>query len=194
MASIIWHYGKFLRTDRIEKSRYHQGARLNIRPITTEITTSTVALVIGSINLVAAALVITMSFLKVNNQTETENGTCNDSPNAYEICKKLYLKNIMFSEIWFGIIFGLSGLVGILAGCRPSRCNMVYFLTFSMIVVLTALALLLYSIIWHPVSVELSIVQGLVSFVCILTNQLSVCVMLQNVDTCHNPNRGNVEI
>ena len=201
MASIMFHVPtmekSFRRPDGIVKSKSKNiqqgGTELSMCHITTTpMPTSTIhyenvltkrrAVIIGSIQLVAAVFVITMSFIKINNQKE--NSSCNESSSyVHEYCTRWSVKNILSSEIWFGIIFGLSGLFTILAGCRPSRCNSLYCLIFAIISVLTSLFLLFYSVIWHSISLVISIVHGLVSF---------VCLVMTSRDTCHKPHGRNV--
>ena len=100
-------------------------------------------------------------------------------------CNTWSAGKIVSSEIWFGVIFGLSAFATIFAGFRQTKANTIFCLIFSMVSVLTSLILLFYSIIWHSISMVISIVQGLVSF---------ICLVMTSKDICHNQRRRNVVV
>ena len=84
-------------------------------------------------------------------------------------------KNVLSSEIWFGVIFGISAFATLLAGFRPTGPRLICCLIFSIISVITSLILLFYSVIWHSFSMVISIVQGIVSFICLIMASKDVC-------------------
>ena len=84
-------------------------------------------------------------------------------------------KNILSSEIWFGVIFGISAFATLLAGFRPTGPRLICCLIFSIISVITSLVLLFYSVIWHSFSMVISIVQGIISFICLIMTSKDVC-------------------
>jgi cytochrome c oxidase subunit IV len=98
-------------------------------------------------------------------------------------CNQWSIRNILFSEIWFGMVFGVSAVSTLVAGFRPTKATTISCLLFSMISLLTSLILLFYSVIWHSISMVISILHGLVSF---------ICLVMTSKDMCHRPRAGNV--
>ena len=142
--------------------------------------TKTRAIIIGFVNLFVSAFLMVMCFIKIDKQIETKNSICHE-PSQDSCHQSWSLMDILSSEIWFGIIFGVSGVFTLLAGYRTSRWIGLSCLIFALISVITSLFLFFYSVIWHSVSLVISIVQGLASFVCLIMISRDTCRYKQYV-------------
>ena len=131
-----------------------------------------------------------VNFLQQNHNTSSakHNGTMSFQHNGSSVmeknqCKQWSTSNILSSEIWFGIVFGISAVATLLAGFRRTKATTISCLLFSLISLLTSLILLFYSVIWHSISMVISILQGLVSF---------ICLVMTSKDMCHTQRAGNI--
>ena len=131
----------------------------------------------------------TFSYQNSNNSSAAFNDTISFQHNGSSVmekdqCKQWSTSNILSSEIWFGIVFGVSAVSTFIAGFRPTKASKISCLLFSIVSLLTSLILLFYSVVWHSIiSMVISILQGLVSF---------ICLIMTSKDMCHRPTVGNV--
>ena len=112
-----------------------------------------------------------------DNSSLTQNHNESHTMVGKDGCHMWSIKDVLSSEIWFGAIFGISSFATLLAGFQPSAHHLVCCLIFSIISVITSLILLFYSVIWHSISMVISIVQGIMSFICLIMASKDVCHM-----------------
>lgn len=166
----------------------------SILPPTTSVNrklTKKRSIILGSLQIVSAFSAIIIAFVCLDNYIQHNNSI---TP-SYQTYRHIEwsLRTILDSNIWFGIIFGLSGIFTILAGTRPFHCNVVTVIIVSIISSVTSMGLIIHSRIWYVkdnaifTSLMLtSLLQGAVSFSCLVIASNDACC------SCCKPSEGRV--